>query len=336
MPFSFRHRFSHPLLFKRTFEKLFLFFVLCISFVRANSQNSTLSSINIIEKYHINKAYAGISGNKILNINIRQQWINFENYPKSLTSSFYSPIYKLKGAAGIECSYQNLGAHSQYTLGLSYNYIYNTFLGDFSFGLGSGGRSIILDKEKILTPDGFYENGSYNPNDDYLMLISGKNISFLKVQLFLLYLYKNVEIGMEFDKDINISNNDGINGNELIKINFQYQKNINENLTLRFNTLLYSDFNVFQSDIGVSGIIKNNYIGGFNLRGFSKSTIESFSLIGGADISHNIKLIYAYDIGLNSLLRIHNGSHEIRVLVNLGKPDLKRNLPPVIFNPRLY
>ncbi|MGB5025058.1 MAG: type IX secretion system membrane protein PorP/SprF [Saprospiraceae bacterium] len=321
---------------KRTFKGLFPVMVLFIVFLDAKSQSLPLSSINLIEKYHINKAYAGISGNKMLNFNVRQQWINVENFPKSFTSGFYSPVFILKGAAGLECSYQNLGAHSQYTLNLSYNYIHKTFLGDFSLGFGAGNRSIILDREKILTPDGFYENGNYNPNDDYLILISGKNISFLKVQLFFVYIYKNVEIGMEFDKDINISKNAGISGNDLLKINFQYQLNYNENLNLRLHGLFYSDFKVFQSDLGITGIIKKNYIAGFNFRGFSKRTIESIALIGGADISQNIKLIYAYDIGINSLQRIHNGSHEIRVLVNLGQPDLKRKLPPVIFNPRLY
>ena len=223
----------------------------------------------------------------------------------------------------------------QYTVGLSYNYIYNTYLGNFSLGVGTAYRGIILDKEKIQTPDGFFENGNYNPNDDYLETLFGKNISSLKMQLFLVYIYGNVEIGMEFDKDINILSNAGISKRDLLKINFQYQVNYNENLNLRLNGLAYSDLWVLQSDLGIAAVINKNYIGGFNFRGFSKSTFESLGLFVGADVSRNIKLIYGYDIGLNSLRRAHNGSHEIRIIVNLGQPEMKRKLPPVIFNPRL-
>jgi type IX secretion system PorP/SprF family membrane protein len=325
----------YTLKLNNTFIRLIPFVALLLLSGKTNSQSFPLSSINFLEKYHINKAYAGISGNKILNIDIRQQWINIENSPQSFSTSFYSPVGKFKGAAGIECSYQNLGAHSQYTLGLSYNYIYNTFLGNFSFGVGTGYRSIILDKEKIQTPDGYFESGYYDPKDDYLESLFGKNISHLKMQLFLVYIFRNVEIGMEFDKDINILSNAGISRRDLLKINFQYKINYNENLNLRLNGLAYSDLKVFQSDFGVAAVINKNYIGGFNFRGFSKSTFESLGLFVGADVIRNIKLIYGYDVGLNSLRRIQNGSHEIRIIVNLGQPVLKRKLPPVIFNPRL-
>ena len=327
--------FRKPPEFKALFKLCISIFLLLVN-KGVVAQDFPLSSINLMEKYHLNKSYAGISGNKILNIKIRQQWINIENSPKDFNASFYSPVYSLKGAAGVECAYQNLGAHSQYTLGLSYNNIINSLIGDFSFGIGSVYKGIVLDKEKIRTPQGFFENGVYDQYDDYLESLFGKSISSLKMQVFFLYLYDGIEIGMEFDKYINGLSSAGIYKKDIVKFNCQYQINYSEVLTFRLNGLIYSDFKVLQSDLGAAVIINKNYIAGLNFRGYGKSTLESLGLIGGADISKNIKLIYAYDIGMNSLARTHNGSHELRILVNLGQPVFKRKIPPMIFNPRLY
>jgi len=305
------------------------------------SQQFPLNTINFIEKYHINKAYAGISGNRIAYLNVRQQWLDIERAPEYFSGSFFTPVFRLKGGMGIDLHFHSHGAQKNTGLGISYNYMYSTTFGDFSFGFGSSYKNTFFDRQIMLTPEGFYENGNYNPNDIFLENLTGTNISYIKMKYFLLYLYRNFEFGMEFDKGtIGLSDLKNmpvsVGTADLLKINFQYQYNYNETLSIRINGLFYTDLKLYQSDFGVTAIINKKYIAGTNFRGSSGSTIESIGLIAGADITKNIKLIYSYDVGINGLSKVHQDSHQLTGVINLGQAESKKKLPPVIFNPRLY
>jgi type IX secretion system PorP/SprF family membrane protein len=293
------------------------------------------SSVNFIEKYQANKAFAGISDSRMLTIGSRQQWINIDGGPKSFFASYTTSLNNLKSGAGVEINYLGIGAHSRFGYGVSYNYLYNSDYGLISIGIGGGQSFVALDREKILTPDGIYSDGFYDPADNYLNSLYGNSISLSKLNISLLYLVGNFEIGMEFDKAIMIPEKTGIAGRDLLKLNFQYQYYINENISLRMNALLYSDFVVAQSDIGIVALINRNYIGGLNFRAFGKNSIESLSLIAGTNISRNLILVYAYDVVLNRVSETGSSSHELRLFINLGKQDKRRKIPPLIYNPRL-
>ncbi|MGE5356492.1 MAG: type IX secretion system membrane protein PorP/SprF [Deltaproteobacteria bacterium] len=289
-----------------------------------------------MEKYQINKAYAGISGNRILRLNTRQQWVELPSNPEVYNVDFFSPVLALSGGMGFGIDFVNIGAKSVYGFNYSYNYIYRSGIGDFSAGIGLNYLSFKLKNDKIRTPDGFFENDRYDPDDSYLSGLFGKNLSFIRMNYSFLYLLKNIEIGIEFDKDISGLQKVGISTPDLLRMNFQFQQKLNDLILLRFNLVVFSDFNSFQTETGIIAILKNNYITGINLRGYNKNSFDALGLIGGADISRNLKLVYSYDIGLSGLSEAHNGSHQMTVFFNLGSPERKPKLPNIIFNPRLY
>lgn len=319
-------------------RKLILIILICsltIANYSAFSQLYPLSSINFTEKYSVNKAYAGLSGNKILNIRVRQQWGNLKNSPVNYKLFYILPLPQIKSGAGIEFDVNDQSIFQQISGGVSYNYIKNTDFGNFSFGPSVSFSNINISKDRILTPDGKYEGGIYNPYDNFIEVAGGKNEKFIGSNIFLVYLFNNFEFGIEFDNIIKL---EAISKNKylkILKVNFQYQYLFNENITFRFNDVFYSDLVLWQNDMNLVSIINGNIIAGINFRGISLITFESIGLITGADLTNSIKLIYSYDFGMNSLNRIHSGSHELSLYYNFGKSGFVRRTPPVIFNPRL-
>lgn len=312
----------------------FLIFLSIVTTSISTAQFFPVSSVNFLEKYQINNAYAGISDSRLLTIGSRQQWTEIDGRPKSFFASYTTPLNSIRSGAGLELSYHGIGAHSRFGFGISYNYIIKSDFGLISMGIGGGQEFVTLDRESIITPDGVYSDGFYDPADEYLSSLFDNNTSLSKGRISLLYLAGDFEIGMEFDKAIVISEKTGIKGRDLLKLNFQYQYQINENISLRMNALFYSDFLVSQSDIGIVALVKSNYIGGLNLRAFGSSSIESVGIIAGANISRNLILAYAYDMVLNRISETGSSSHELKLFINLGKPDQTRKIPPMIYNPR--
>lgn len=324
-------------IFKNKRKLVLIIFVYCFTICNysAFSQLYPLSSINFTEKYSINKAYAGLSGNKILNFKVRQQWVNLNNPPVNYKLSYILPLPQIKSGAGFEVDVNNQSIFQQISGGASYNYILNTDFGTFSFGPSLSFSNIYISSDRILTPDGKFENGIYYPYDDFLEFVAGKNEKFIGSNLFLVYLLNNFEFGIEFDNIIKL---EAISKNKylkILKVNFQYQYFLNENITFRFNDVFYSDLALWQNDMSMISIINSNFIAGINFRGITATTLESIGLIMGADLTKSIKLIYSYDFGINSLNNIHSGSHELSLFYNFGKSGFIRRTPQVIFNPRL-
>lgn len=314
---------------------IILIFNLFLCNYYAYSQIYPLSSINFTEKYSVNKAYAGLSGNKILNFKVRQQWVNLKNSPVNYKLSYILPLPQINSGAGFEVDINNQSIFQQISGGASYNYIMNTDFGTFSFGPSFSFSNIYISRDRILTPEGKYEEGIYNTYDDFIDIVANKNEIFIGSNLFFVYLLNNFEFGIEFDNIIKL---EAISKNKylkILKVNFQYQYLLNENITYRFNDVFYSDLVFWQNDMSLVSIINGNFLAGINFRGISPNTFESIGLITGADLTNSIKLIYSYDFGINSLNRIHSGSHELSLFYNFGKSGFIRKTPPVIFNPRL-
>ena len=57
-------------------------------------------------------------------------------------------------------------------------------------------------------------------------------------------------------------------------------------------------------------------------------------ILAGIKLNEKITLAYSYDLTLSTLREVSDGSHEILINYNLGKPVGKGKMPPVIYNPR--
>ncbi|MEM9835891.1 MAG: type IX secretion system membrane protein PorP/SprF, partial [Bacteroidota bacterium] len=98
--------------------------------------------------------------------------------------------------------------------------------------------------------------------------------------------------------------------------------------------LFRSDGVQSQAEISVVAQHDNNIFLGTSFRGYNEQTIDAVILMAGLNVSPQITLAYAYDITLSNLQTVQNGSHEIVVKYNLGKPIGAGTPPPIIYNPR--
>jgi hypothetical protein len=75
------------------------------------------------------------------------------------------PFYLWQGALGIELFNESIGAEEQTAFLLSYNYIRETSVGLWSFGLRLGMSQNSLDGTKLRAPDGTYEGSIIDHHD---------------------------------------------------------------------------------------------------------------------------------------------------------------------------
>ena len=78
----------------------------------------------------------------------------------------------------------------------------------------------------------------------------------------------------------------------------------------------------------------DNIFLGASFRGYTKNAQDALIGMVGIKLSQQIKVAYAYDYTLSNLNVASQGSHEIVLQYNLGKPIGKGKLPPIIYNPR--
>ncbi len=306
-----------------------------LSAVSLNAQNIVPNSLYAFDKYMTNSGYAGLNRGKVLVFDIREQWLGLEASPKSYSLSFTSPIYELHGSYGVKVASISSGISKKTGFDLSYNYVFQSVSGLFSFGMGAGMYSMKLKNDGIITPGGFYSKGEVDHNDPFLSSLLASNIYLSKISLFGVYYYNDVEFGIIFDKEINVSDKSVYEVRDILRLNWQYLYRFNQNISVKAFGLIYSDFVLWQNDIGVAGLYKNNYLTGFNLRGYSNKTIDSMSFLIGGNVNYKLRLIYSYDFTISGLRKVEDGTHEIKIIYNFGKKNIKRSLPPLINNPRL-
>lgn len=318
--------------------KLFKLIILTMSFFSFQeliAQNISPSSLYAFDKYNVNSAYGGLTGNRIISMNVREQWVNLPGYPKYYYVSYSQPVYRFHGGAGIGIKSEKHGIQDVFSMDMSYNYVFSSYIGLFSFGMGSGLLNISKNNNSIITPEGIYTDEKFNHYDQFLDNLLINELSFYNFSIFGLYNFRNIEFGIIFDKRFSLNkNNLSYRFHDLIKANWQYIKSINSDFYLKIFGLIQSDFILLQTNIGITADYKS-ILAGFNVRGYSPDTFDSISIILGGNINSRLRIIYAYEVSMSSLRSSQDGTHEFKITYDFG--NLKNNvkIPSVIFNPRL-
>ncbi len=317
---------------KNTLYILVVFFLACFGL---NAQQQNQYSQLMFNKYAFNPAFAGLDFSLSANLMYRNQWEGIPSNPTDIHINAHIPMYVWSGAIGGIIERQSFGVFNQTSLSASYNYITDLPLGLISFGGRVGLTQLSIDGSAIITPDGIYDGG-FSHNDPILLEGSDEGIG-LKWDIGSFFYNKKIQIGVAIsnipttkitlDKTF-YSQTTHINGF------FQYNFAFNDEIELMQSILLKSDLNQIQSDISSLFKINGNIFGGISLRGYSSRSLDAMVLIAGMKISDHYTLSYSYDIGLSSLRRGHEGTHEILLNYNLRKLIGTGQPPKIIYNPR--
>ena len=250
----------------------------------------------------------------------------------------------LSGGVGFEFENETLGNWQQNKAMLAYNFqmpLGNS--GILSLGLSGGILQRTLDGTKIITPEGIYGPSTPFHNDPTLPQIkeTGTTLAFnfgafyqgekLEVGLSAMNLTEQVVGLTKQEVDLTVTS---FKPERTYFFYTGYNFDISQNLTLNPSTLVKSTISQTQIDFSVIVKYNDNIFLGASFRGYNSENIDAVVLIAGFKLSEKITLTYAYDLSLSRLNTVNNGSHEILINYNLGKPIGKGKPPKIIYNPR--
>lgn len=288
------------------------------------AQQRPIQSLYMFDPLVINPAYAGTHVQLSATAIYRNQWVNFEGAPKTLTASLHSGFRKARVGLGVLFGKDEIGVHSDNSLYLMYAYkIHLTNRKNpaiLSMGIQGGFNTLKSDFFKTDPRDGA-EIGAitkFNPN-------FGAGLFFRSREMYagfsVPYIVNNRTIDIidsEFSELIKPSGRQqryyylmaGTTRklSEHVKIAPSTLIRIQENAPLSFDVnTMFILYDVVS--IGGSYRLGDSFIGMFELK-----------------INDNFHVGYAYDITTSDIRLYSNGSHELMINYRIKIPKLHKGI----------
>jgi type IX secretion system PorP/SprF family membrane protein len=302
-------------------------------------QQSPVWSLFNMDQYNVNAAYAGFDRSLSVNFHVRNQWNALKGGVQNQSINAHLPLYILNGGVGISAQRDETGPFRKLKGGLSYNYVYPSSKGVFSFGGELSLSQLSIDGESLRSPDGQYDDSQIDHRDDDLPV---RSVSGIAPDLSLSALYRTNDLTLGIGVENIISSDMSLSSGEYnyklaraVNITAAYNYELTAHLTISGYGQLLTDFKETQAQIGGHLGVNNNIYGGVSFRGYSASSTDALIFIAGIRISEHFILFYAHDYLVSPLkLGVVNNTHEFTLNYNLNEL-IRTGLPPkVIYNPR--
>ncbi|NNE29281.1 MAG: PorP/SprF family type IX secretion system membrane protein [Saprospiraceae bacterium] len=288
-----------------------------------------------------NPGVVGMSGTLEGTLVYRDQWAGLEGAPRQANFNMQMPFMLIGGGIGFDLNSDNRGATQDLSAGLSYSYLLRINQENrLGLGLRAGFYQRSLDGSKLRAPEGSYELG-INHNDPLLPEISVSGLSPL-VDAGIYWINSNFEFGVSAQNLIPNGPQLDINGTTTL----EYQQEVNvtafgqtsfeigSSISVKPSVLVRTAFVETETHVSISGYYEDFLMLGVSYRGLEANTQDAISILGGVQINDKLFLAYSYDLTLSDLALVSNGSHEILLSYNLGRPIGQGRPPKVIYNPR--
>ncbi len=295
--------------------------------------------MTMLDKFQHNPAYAGMDASLVITGALKSQWEGFPGAPRFQRVNVHMPLYIANGGIGFKFLHDAIGREESLGFEASYNYVYESAIGLFSFAAGVGVIQKRLDGSLLRTPSGIYEGFTAAHNDPLLSNITGTGMG-PSGSLGIYFTNDNFDAGIAMSQALGnpiTLNNEAETVFTLrrhLTAFVEYSYPINEELTIYPAIFGKSDGVQTQLDLSARFDYQEAYFGGLVFRGYSTNTIDALSLFIGARVSANLSVAYGYDITLSRLARYSEGTHEFMVQYNLNKPVGLGKPQRVIYNPR--
>lgn len=299
-------------------------------------QQRYMSSQGMLNPYLFNPAYAGMDFTLDLNVNIRNQYNGLSGNPESQSISGQLPIYLVGGGAGFIFENESLGAYRKTSLNISGNKIFDSSTGLLGIGLSIGLAQLSIDGSQLVTPGGVYEGNIINHNDP---ILNGVNATGITPQWSAgaFYKSKHIDIGVSVHQlpESNVSiENTSLNLIPHSDLFIQYKTKLNDAWLIKPSIAVRTDYNLVQTDISVLGYYNGSIFGGMLLRGYDSKSLDAVAIVAGTSLNEHITVSYSYDIGVSTLKRVNEGTHEILLNYSLNRLLGAGVAPKIIYNPR--
>lgn len=278
------------------------------------SQQLPIYTNYVLNAYAYNPAVAGSKPNAVLNLNYRNQWVGFQDAPKTYMMSLYSTIGKQKKVAiGALINSDNTGLLSRTSGYLTFGY-HIKLNKDYKLGLGVSAGMVqyriklydakIVDTGDDLLTGNILSNNVFDSNGG-LYLYSEKLFFGIAT-----YQYIGNKITWK-DSQSNLSQH--------MYATLGYTFKVSKTMSVQPSALV--KFNAptpVQPEFSVRALYKNLFwIGG------SYRMKDAASALVGVTIKDKLTIGYSYDITTSNIKSYSKGSHEIAICYQFIKPKKK-------------
>lgn len=296
----------------------------------AIAQLQTLSSHYYLNQLSFNPAAAGTDGGVNIFLNYRAQWVGIPGAPHTQTLAADMSLPMISSGAGFTVTNDMIGAERHTSVRLDYAYMMD--LGrkySISFGVAGGISNTSIDGTKLTTPEG---------SDDFLP--TGKE-SLIRPDLALGVQVKGEHLtaGISYNNLIGKATIDGAEASldtkygSYFNVFAAYELIFGQRFALEPSILVRTDFTKWQTDVGALFSYNSFLFSGVFFRGYNNLSIDAFYATVGLKPVGKFAIFYSYDLGLNALNDVQNGSHEVSIKVFIPESKLfKRG--KIIYNPR--
>ena len=309
----------------------FIFIVVLVGcFVQdVSAQQVPLYSQYMLNGFLLNPGAAGAEGYSAVNLTAREQWIGFRDGPGTYALSFQTRILKKsyisRGSSvkkekkfGLRSGNVGVGGYifndhngAVERTGIKGTYAYHIYLREsqLSFGLSLVAYQFRIDDDKITLE---------NPNDA-LWMGADKSVFIPDADAGVYYTARDYWAGFSIDQMFESVLKVGNSGYDQYKMERNYYLmggydfDINKDVVLSPSTLIkFAENGKLQADISGKIYYQQSYWGGLTYR-----TGHAIIVMAGVSIDKFV-FGYAFDIGLNSIMKHSYGTHEFMFIVKFG------------------
>lgn len=305
------------------------FILLCILIMEGYAQQIPVYSQYMLNGFLLNPAVAGSEGYSAVNLTVREQWVGFQDGPATYALSFQTRLLRKShierqknvnrrkkspfrggnvGLGGYVFNHRN-GAVDRTGLRVTYAYHLELEESQLSFGLSMVGYQYRVDKDRV----------QLEFEDDQLWLGLRQSVFIPDADAGVFYAAENYWAGFSADQLFESALKFGDAGYDplVMERNYHlmggYDFGISETMILTPSAhLKVSESKKMQADITARLFYDQSYWGGLTYR-----TGHSIIVMAGISVDRLV-FGYAFDIGLNSIMKHSYGTHEFTFIAKLG------------------
>ena len=299
-----------------------ILFLILVAF-NCKAQQLQLSTNYILNNYAYNPAIAGSKPFSVVNLNYRNQWVGFQDAPKTYMLSIYNSIGKDKKiGVGFFLNSENSGLLSKTTSYVTFAYhlkLNNRYKLGFGISAGMIQYRIKLYDAKIadagdnLLTGNLLNNNVFDSNTG-LYLYSDKLFFGIST-----YQYLSNKITWK-DSKSNLSAH--------YYSTIGYSIKANEKVIIQPSALIKFNYpRLFQPELSVRAIYKNTFWIGTSYR-----TNDALCALVGFVAKEKLTVEFAYDFTTSKIKKNTTGSHELSIVYHFIKKKKKLNVDEEEFN----
>ncbi len=298
----------------------------------SNAQQDILVTQFQYDKLAFNPAYAGNYDHTSLTAIYRNQWIGLDGAPARFAASANLASIQDRLGIGIQFDNSSVSIFKRNTLKTSFAYAIPLDHGTLSAGLSTSLRqfSANFDDPRLNPQDGWDDESISQMRFTQTIFNVGVGLYYRSPTYFF-----GISIPGIARTEIDLEENDDLISREVRNIYFMAggKWTVNESWELSPQVLVVTaENNPLDIELGLTGILAEQYHIGMNLSVDQSTFLESIDLLLAWQYNESILAGLSYDINLSQLRNFSSGSIELALNYRIGnKPN-----PESVINPRYF